>query len=227
MDKDKAIQLAQKLARMTTEGGCTEAEAMLAAERLAKIAKEHNISRMDYTEEQVKAKVKSETASMDLDRRSKPPLYVSILVGRLCQSFGCRAIFIGDEYVDIFGDETNVVLMKFFMNELMPVIPKLRWKAKCDMKIVGNNPAWKQSWERGFIESVGLRLDKIMGQLSDEQASRSRALVLVTKELVNQEVEKKYPKLCQLKRKQHGLDRDAFEKGMRDGKAARLQEQIL
>ncbi len=226
MDKEKAIQLAQKLARMTTGAGCTEGEAMAAAERLAKIAKEHNISRMDYTQEQVRAKVKSEQTSMDLDRRAKPPLYVGILVARLCESFGCRAVFIGGEYVDFFGDETNIVLLKFFMNELLPIIPKLRWKAKCEMGIAGNNPAWKQSWERGFIESVGQRLDKIMGQLSDEQASRSRALVLVTKELVNAEVEKKYPRLTRSKHKMHGLDRNAFEKGMRDGKTAKLQEQI-
>jgi hypothetical protein len=223
VDREKALQLAQKLARMTTEGGCTEAEAMLAAERLAKIAKEHNISRMDYTEEQVRAKVKSEQTSMDLDRRAKPPLYVGILVSRLCESFGCRAVFIGGEYV---GDETNIVLLKFFMNELLPIIPKLRWKAKCEMGVAGNNPVWKQSWERGFIEAVGQRLDKIMGQLSDEQASRSRALVLVTKELVNAEVEKKYPRLTRSKQKVHGLDRTAFEKGMRDGKTAKLQEQI-
>lgn len=226
MDKDKAIELAQKLARITTGNGCTEAEAMNAAERLAKIAREHNISRMDYSEEKIRTKVKSEQTSMDLDRRSKPPLYASLLIGRLCQSFGCRAVFIGGEYVDIFGDETNVVLMKFFLAELMPVIPKLRWKAKCEMNVKGNNPVWKQSWERGFIEGVGLRLDKIMGMLSDEESKRSRALVLVTSALINDEVAKKYPQLEKMKRKVHELDRNAFAKGQHDAATAKLQENM-
>jgi hypothetical protein len=228
MDKETALRMARKLAQINGQNA-TEAEALLAAEHLARIAREHGLSRMDWTPEQIKSGVKQDTGNaMNTDRRAKPPSYVYQLTSRVCNVFTVRVIWIGDtHFCDFLGDETNVTLVKFFLEELLAVVPKLRWKAKCEAKVEGPAPAWKQSWERGFIDAIADRLTKIMENMSEAQATACRALVLVTRELIEAEIKAKYGNLGYIKdRKQHHLDRSAYERGQQDGKKQRLQANI-
>lgn len=226
MDKERALKLAKKLAAINNSNA-TENEAMLAAEHLARIAAEHNITRLDWSKDEVRSNVKSETSKPYCDRRADIPRYGKMLIAMLGQKFGVRPILIGDGMVDFIGDETSVTLVKFFLEELMVAIPKLRWKAKCESGPKGAAPAWKQSWEMGFIEAVGIRMERIKTAMTDVQETNSRALVLVTKEAVDNAVAIKYPNLTQGRHyTMHRRDPGAYARGIRDGNGARLQEGI-
>lgn len=227
MDKERALKLAQKLAAINGKNA-TEAEAILAAEHLARIAQEHGFTRLDWSKEEVRSHVKSDKAQMNCDRRAKLPTYGRLLILTVANALGVKAILLGDTgMVDFIGDETNIVLVKFFLEELMAVIPKLRWKAKCDMRVAGQNRAWKESWERGFIHTIGERLAKINSNMSDQQAIATRALVLVTNAMIDHETANKYPNLktssiCF----KHHTDHAAYHRGVMDGSKARLQANV-
>ena len=227
MNRERAIELARKLA-FINETNATENEVLLAAEHLARIARDHNLSKLDLTPEQIRQQgVKSEQVKADCDRRAKRPLYVTLLISRLAGAFGVRVVFLGNTPdVKFFGDETNITLLKFFLEQLLKAIPKLRWKAKCESGVAGASPIWKESWERGFIDAIGDRMDKIMQAMTKEQATRCRALAVVTKVLINEAVNIAYPQLGPLKLQLKVLDARAYKRGSSDGKTARLQESL-
>lgn len=225
MDKERALKLAKKLAAINGSNA-TENEAMMAAEHLARIAAEHGLTRLDWSKEEVRSNVKSEALHPNKRGNKKLSDFIVNLCNRVAVVFGVRCILIGGDWCDFIGDETNVTLVKFFLEELLGATPRLRTKAKAEAgcKI---DLSWKHSWEQGFINAICERLTKIYDGMRDGREDACRALVLVTKELVDTATNEKYPHLTNTKmRRLAALNHDAYLRGMRDGQRTQLQSGI-
>jgi hypothetical protein len=229
MDKETALRMARKLAAINGSNA-TEAEAVLAAEHLARISAQHGFTKLDFTPEQVKKNVGSEQAS---HKFKKVPDWIQYLTSRVVKAMACECVFLGDTgLIDVMGDETEVTLCKYFLEVLIKEAPKINWRWRVASGLVGTgqNPARKQSWYRGFTDAVVARLEAIYGHfvdgLSDDQKAKRRGLIVVGTAAIAEFKHAKYPRLGTMKMRQQRLDHDAYAKGHREGTNVRLQEAV-
>lgn len=234
MDREKALDLAKKLAKFSAENGATQNEIELAATRLQKLMNDHNLSKLDLHEEESSSKVGEEAARHEWAR---PPYWLKVFVGDISKCFRVRVVyFLDKQEIHFIGEETNVALAKYFCACVLE-LPRYSWQEAAKKQYIKDHGlteaprGFKQSFYLGMCAAIIKRLrdeyDSWFAQLDKEKQSGMRSLIVVEQNAVKQYMETRYPSLGTMRssRPKHNVD-EAASRGYAKGMAAQLNKGV-
>ena len=189
METNRIIAIIRDLTRKTVKNGCTEAEAMSAAEKVSKLLKDYNLS-MD--------KVSLEEAICITDKiltgkRNRHPISLAILsIVHFCD---CRGWSQGGVYY-IFGLETDVSMAKYLYDIIYNAMEtELSAFKKSSLYISPN--AHRRTLSTSFLKGMAIRIAERLRLMAhkrhDEEklvVSSGTSLVVVKKTKVDEEFTK-------------------------------------
>ncbi len=228
MDRERALQLAKKLAAFNADTA-TQAEVELAAVRLQKIMNEHQFSQLDLKAEEAKGNMAEDRQGHQWKR---PPYWLKFFISNIGQCFRVKVIWHMDtSSISFLGDDTDVGLAKYFAGSILN-LPLYNWMAK-DWNIARKNgvdtKGYIPNWYLGFMQAIIKRLkdeyDAWYKELSQENQVKSRGLISVKQTAIAEFVKQRYPSLSKMRAsfapKQHS---EAHARGYAKGMEAKINK---
>lgn len=211
MNDKKLIELIKKLSNMTTDNGCTEAEALLAASRIAKIKEQYNIDLEKVELEDFEAV--GENIETEYKRL---PQYLDNLIGHLALAFNCRVVrsFTKERktYFIVIGLPHDVAMCNHFYRYLSRVLVK-------ESKGRKN----KNAFCRGMIHAI---MEKLVPKKEDgEKTESQRGVVIYRDAAIKKYMDAKIGKT----RKRYAYtkkDDNAYNAGRQRGKGVSLNKPV-
>jgi len=176
-------QKIKALSKMTIENGCTEAEAMVAAEKLSQLLDQHGLSLADVKAgESEETKLGRDEWTQGKSRLHDGVMRVATAIARLfdCKCWQNRGTLI---YFGFPQDTAAAEAMTQLIHDAM----EREWKAF--KKEYGDryDAAAFRRWRSSFITGMALRIRERLTEMKQQRAQRtsdSRALVVVKDQIV-------------------------------------------
>ncbi len=231
MDRERALQLAKKLAAFNADTA-TQAEVELAAVRLQKIMNEHQFSQLDLKAEEAKGKMGEDRQGHQWKR---PPYWLKFFIGEIGRCFRVKVIWhLETSHISFLGDETDVALAKYFAGSILN-LPLYNWMAKdwnAARKMAIDTKGYIPNWYLGFMQAIIKRLkdeyDAWYQELAAENQVKARGLISVKSAAVAKYVKQRYPSLSSMRRSAppsaHG---HALQKGYAKGMEAKINKGLM
>ncbi len=228
MDRERALQLAKKLAAFNADTA-TQAEVELAAVRLQKIMNEHQFSQLDLKAEEAKGNMSEDKQQHQWKR---PPFWLKYFISNIGQCFRVKVIWhMSTSSISFLGDDTDVALAKYFAGSILN-LPLYNWMAKdwnTARKEGVDTKGYIPNWYLGFMQAIIKRLkdeyDTWYQELSQENQVKSRGLISMKSTAVAEFVKQRYPSLSTMSRgtvpRGHS---EARERGYAKGMEAKINK---
>lgn len=222
--KEALIRRISALMAKTTGAGCTEAEALAAAEMVSKMMAEHDLALSDIKLKDhaniVKDSVSTNGASLD-----QPAIQcansVAYFTDTRCWTMRERG---KATLVYFLGFDTDVIVAQYIYTIIDRAITytTIRWKYAYegwDAMAKSEKGHLQRSFELGMVDRINERLHQMKDERRKEAASTGRDLVVLKGALVDEHYAKLFKELG-LKtrtRKAVSFDHDAYLAGQREG----------
>jgi hypothetical protein len=233
MEIQKVIQMIQDLCRKTVRNGCTESEAMSAAEKIGDLMKVYNLS-MDRV---FLGETNCVQESIPTDRLRRHPIdgcVVGIAEFCDCHVWYNKGYQRNNYYV--FGLPPDVEMMKYLYNMIMSAMDtSLAAYKLSDLYIAGKNEygykVSKKSLSNSFQKGMAGRISHRLGVMTrsrhaEEEVmpipSTGTSLVLVKQNKVRQEFEGLGIRLRKAHQSWHHPDQSAYKQGQAAGESVNL-----
>ncbi|MFT7577943.1 MAG: hypothetical protein ACI9XZ_004346 [Alphaproteobacteria bacterium] len=197
--RERIVERARALLSMTVQNGCTEAEAMTAAAKAAKLMEEYDLALGDIKDVQ-DTRVAQQSEPMQSTQNRKhmhaAGIYAAVAIGDF---FDCRC---WRDQVEIifFGAKDDVMLAHVTLNMVRVAMDRelevfLQGPA---LEIEGHPATLKASFLRGMGDRISGRFIILKQERTEQARSRGNELVVLKGALVDAEFAKLFP---------HGLGR--------------------
>lgn len=183
--KDRVINIVRELQKRTTENGCTEAEALVAAAKVSKLMEEYQLSISDINEikDDVYGALKKQYGNGSLRRRA---WHETKKAWCAIASFTDTQCWVSGTDLTFFGSKTDCEIA-FFLCDLIKNTSEVEWKAyKSSADATLTNRTGRASFMAGFSSRISQRLHELKKQRKDalNQNVNSKALVVVKDQVV-------------------------------------------
>lgn len=237
--RDSTISLVRKLSRMTMEAGASEAEAKMAASRMAKLIADYNIGQSELT---IKADAEGCIFDEFTDASDRKTPWTAT-IRAICELFSCRYYYqtrledlfgIGVEVetfnVKVYGFQTDVAAAMGMFQIVHSAIGKesdaffLSLKGGKKAKLTS-----RESFELGMAHRIAERIKELILAKTPPTTSTGRGLIVLKDQLVTQQFAQKLANMkirlsnsptIQIK------DRGAFAAGHVKGGAVALSKDV-
>lgn len=193
-EREKIVERVRALLSMTVENGCTESEAMVAAEKAAKLMEAYDLTFTDV-EDVNDTRIAQQSAPMQSaqNRRHMHPagLYAAVAIGEF---FDCKCWRDQTEII-FFGDRDDVLLAHVTLNMIRVAMDR-EVDAFMDTsgRFMVEHPATlKASFQRGMGERISSRFGALKCDRWARTRSQGNELVLLKGALVEEEFAKLFP----------------------------------
>jgi len=211
IDREAIIRRAAKLAAFNDKNASPE-EAMLAAERLAAMLKENNMSMRDIDVDRIKKGIRQE-AVHDLENRRKWVSWLSYAIATACD---CKVIVVEYPtciYYFVGYEEDAIVASWFFerMRDILPGICAKHMKAWKKIPRAGysreylreKQKAEKNGFMSGFSTRIGTKIRDVIKPKEETTENHNEfALIDLKKQAVDEKYKEWFPKAYLLKNKE-------------------------
>jgi hypothetical protein len=199
-ERDTILRRAMKLAGINNKNSTPE-EAMLAAERLADMLKQNNMSMKDITSAKLKTGIRREDVIDDSENRRKWVGWLAVHIAKACD---CRVIVfdIGFQHKYSFiGYEDDAVVAAWFFSRMRDILPGIcashmkAWKKA----FVGYNLKLAQTAEKngfmsGFASRIGTKIRNVIKpEIQTEENKNEFALIDLKSTAVNEKFKEMFP----------------------------------
>ncbi|MFM7085311.1 MAG: DUF2786 domain-containing protein [Hyphomicrobium sp.] len=177
--RERVINIVLELRKRTTENGCTEAEALLAATKISKLMEEYQLSISDIHEirDDTYIALKRQYGGGSPQRRSWHETN---------RTWSAISVFTETKYwrdrdnLVFFGSQTDCEIA-FFLCDLIKSASELEWKNYKLTKITPTNRRGRTSFMAGFSLRISERLLVLKTKREEglKQKEQSRALVVI------------------------------------------------
>jgi len=175
---ERVKRIIRELQAKTTENGCTEAEAMAAAQKMGELLEKHDLE-MD------EVGLKRETADCKKQVMRAADNYAGSLctaIGRLCDLIVWRT---GEGNFTFFGTPHDLLVGEY-LYEVCSEAMDYGWSEY--MQVHGYSMKKRQSYRMGFANRAGTRLMEL--REARKRAATGNSLVVVKDQLVKSEFDK-------------------------------------
>lgn len=197
VQREKILERLRALLAMTTENGCTEAEAMTAAAKAAKLMTEYDLTFSDANkikDERIATQSKPYAAHNNSRTMHAAGLYVAVAVATF---FDCKVWRNGNEVV-FFGLKDDVELAQAMLAMIRMAMDRELSSFLAEETTQGN-VGYRQSLSSSFSKGMGLRISQRLDRLKAERTTSGKAtglsLIVLKGEVVTQEYTKLYGKI--------------------------------
>lgn len=215
------IKKIRALLQMTTERGCSEAEAVFAAQKVDSLMQEYNLTFTDVNEiHSEEYGFNGKVFQQGFRKRHKP--HISFQCVRLIAQFCEVKWVIHQQFLVFFGTKTNTELAHF-MVDMIRAVMEASWKAH-EPILKAQSKAHGTTLRTGFMYGMAFRINERLQELIDARkvATGKNALIV----LKGQELEDRWAaaggKPDQNKTSKIKLHTDALEAGRRAGDKVNL-----
>lgn len=174
MTREQVLNKVRKLLRMTTERGCTEAEARQAAAMAQRLLIAHRLDQaaLDVTDREMPQDPQVWADPLDASCRTRVSPWRSRLAGAVARANGCAVYYSGGQ-IRIVGTPDNVTATRYIYDFCAREIDRL---AK---QYSGNGRTWLASWRVGAATGVTEVLREARDNARQEAASAGVALLVI------------------------------------------------
>lgn len=228
IERNKIISRIRALMEKTVDNGCTEAEAMTAAEKVGKMMTEYDISSGEFN-------FKDEICvqeSYHLNRGTVHPVHHCVLAVSKYTATKCfyrSGRKHGYEYI-FFGMPVDVEIAKGLMNLIYNCMEFQATLFKCSdtYKKASAGKTARDSFLKGMAFTISSRLNEMSNSRHNEiKKTTGRDLVIIKDEIVNDEFNKLNLKIKKVSAKSLVKELESFEKGIEKGKEVNLNTSII
>jgi hypothetical protein len=222
--RDDLLKRVRNLQEKTTEAGCTEAEALAAAELAARLIDKYGFSQSEL---EAKAEPVTEDTYITKDRTMRGVIHTLHALQDYCD---CKAV-LSTRYIEgkrkniihVIGKIPDVAMMHYLMN-LLAAAFVFEWNkfAKSRSKEERQSSKVKRAFDIGMGTRVGKRLADMKAArnayIDPDSGRTGQALVVVKNAMVTEKMNQMFPKLKSKTQKGlSGDDLDAFGAGFAAG----------
>ncbi|MEM7778062.1 MAG: DUF2786 domain-containing protein [Pseudomonadota bacterium] len=193
-ERDRIVERVRALLSMTVDNGCTEAEAMTAADKAAQLMAEHDLTYTDV-EDVNDTRIAQQSAPMPSGQNRRhmhaAGLYAAVAIGDF---FDCKCWRDQTEII-FFGDRDDVMLAHVTLNMIRVAMDReLEVFMSDEGCLMDEHPATlKASFLRGMGERISTRFIALKHDRWRKSRSRGNELVVLKGELVDAEFAKLFP----------------------------------
>jgi hypothetical protein len=244
MEIQKVIQTIQDLCRKTVRNGCTENEAMSAAEKIGQLMKVYNLS-MDKV---FLGETKCIQSAIETGRRRRHP--IDGCVKAIAEFCDCRVWFsgYGQKSYQLFGLPTDIEMAKYLygivFDAMETAIAEFKGSEAYQLSqgnfgIKTSRKTLSVSFQKGMASRIYHRLVEMMDIRHEEESSEApdiidpdtglstgTSLIVVKRDKVKSEFEQLGIRLKKAATSASYNDRSAFSKGQEAGNKVNLNRPI-
>jgi hypothetical protein len=210
--RETIIKRINLLKEKTTANGCTEAEAMSAAEMISRLLQEYDLS---MTEVEVKSQ-EFITDSIQMDSGNKKPIHD--ILGSIGYFTDTKVYFnkrMGNYVYNFFGAKKDVEFAGYLFDLLSHAMDNeyAKYQKTAEYKSIGGRTA-RGSFYKGMIVRLSQRLREMKNSIREE--AKSSGLVLYNKMAITEQMFKKENPFLRLRTSTSRItisDNDAFNSG--------------
>ena len=204
-DRDTILRRAMKLAAINGTNSTTE-EAMLAAERLAAMLRDNNMSMKDIDSAKIKKGIRREDVIDDSENRRK---WVGWLSAHIAAACDCKVIVfdIGFQHKYSFiGYEEDAIVAAWFFSRMRDILPGIcakymkNWKNSIraggysEYDVKNRQTAEKNGFMSGFASRIGTKIRNIIKpEVNTEENKNEFALIDLKSSAVNESFKEMFP----------------------------------
>lgn len=204
-DRDTILRRAMKLAAINGANSTTE-EAMLAAERLAAMLRDNNMSMKDVDSAKIKKGIRREDVKEDSENKRK---WVGWLASSIAAACDCQVILLSNYNSQIYsfiGYEEDAIVAAWFFSRMRDTLPGIcakymkSWKDSLrtggyyeyDVKI--RQTAEKNGFMSGFSSRIGTKIRNVIKPEVQTDANKSEfALIDLKAAAVSESFDEMFP----------------------------------
>lgn len=219
-DLERVKRVIAALQKKTEENGCTEEEALAAAEKLGKLLEEHNLS-MDEVgvREEAAACKKNEVFAAD-DFAG----HLVVGIGKFCELIVYKSPGEGHAGKYVFFGTPHDLEIAVYLYEICAEAMEYDWTDF--MEKYGYSLRKRQSFRQGFSRRVYDRLMQMKAERDARNASTCRDLIVLKDQLVTQEFSKTGIRLVKSRGGGGPVDPNAYRAGMAAGGRVNLNNPL-
>jgi hypothetical protein len=232
MERENAINKIRQMLNRTVENGCSEGEAMNAAEKVGQLLQVYNLT-MDQI---FISEGKCQTIYISTGQKNRHPIDPCMVgIASFCD---CKVWFSGGRYRDesqygIFGMETDTLMVQYLYGIIKQAIDNETENFKRSPEYVNDSYARKRktvSFQKGMSRRICARLNEMTGKRHREESIQSTNVgkfdMLIKKNKVQDEFDKLDMRLGKASRPQYAYDYAAFISGQMAGNRVNLNRPI-
>lgn len=225
---DKVLSKLKKLMNMTTERGCTPAEAAAAAAHVERILEEHQLSRFDVDSKKFDEEVVDEKAGVKLGK--VVPAWSYALASAVATPHEVVAIFSwtphGEHVLRFVGHKSDASVSSYLY---VTLFPRLLRMADVECVRLGRFGAGIKTFKRDFMlaaaQTIYVRLKEERDRVRAQNVA-SRDLVVVKKDAVEDYMKRRYPGAKTSRVKTDVKDLQAHARGLKAGDSIELRRGV-
>jgi hypothetical protein len=188
--KEETLELVRKLLNMTTDKGCTEAEAAQAAQKVQAILQEHHLSMEQVGVGEEKAEEFTVIRdTLDVSTKGHDGSWSFLLLHHLARYNFCKAVATaGGGPAFLFGDEVDVAVVKELHTWVVEQLERICISMWEEYKGEDRRPTFRRSFFTSAIYTIANRLYESQKEFS-AVSEQCTALVVKSREMVDHYVE--------------------------------------
>ncbi len=186
--KDEVLDLIRKLLAMTTERGCTEAEAANAAAKAQALLQEYKLEMAEVGTASESVEPDMRKSTLDVKGKGHDGSWKAMLLFRIARYNFCRAVELaGTDRSLLFGAATDVEVVTMLFNWIVEQLERFATDMWKEYDGIDRRPTWRRSFFTAAVTAVGNRLYQ-QQQEFEKSSEKSTALVVASKEAVDKYV---------------------------------------